>query len=372
MNIEKFEIALGTAVASTKDRIRNFPWDAFGSGMDSGWANGVSVDWLRNFCLEWSENYDWKRVQQRLNRLDHVVGVCGNERLHAVHFRGSGRGPLLVLVHGWPSTFLEFIDIAGKLSKAGIDVLVPSLPGYPFSSTVNSPLGPREAAASIARLVRALGYTQFFAHGGDWGAEISVWLGLLESKSCRGVHLAMRGLAGNEPECELHTPAEREWKHGAALRLAEGGLYMQMQTRETLTLAYCLADSPVGAAAWICDKFLRWTDGRGAGYQGAESILGREFLLSTVTLFCATRRVASSLWMYPGYTIEQQIMPHRLELPVAIFALPNDPVFPWPPRALLDRHYNVVRWTEPPYGAHFAALETPELLLSDLVDFCMN
>jgi len=198
MNIEKFEIALGTAVAGIKDRIRNFPWEAFGSGMDSGWANGVPVDWLRNFCLELSENYDWKRVQQRLNRLDHLVGVCGNERLHAVHFRGSGRGPLLVLVHGWPSTFLEFIDIAGKLSKAGLDVLVPSLPGYPFSSTENSPLGPREAAASIAKLVRALGYTQFFAHGGDWGAEISVWLGLLEPESCRGVHLAMRGLAGNE------------------------------------------------------------------------------------------------------------------------------------------------------------------------------
>lgn len=372
MIIEKFEISLRPAVARTRKRIRNFPWDAFGSAVDRGWANGISVDWLRKFCVDWSENDQWNRQQQRLNRLDHVVGVCGDERLHAVYFRGAGRGPLLVLVHGWPSTFLEFIDIAERLSKAGMDVLVPSLPGYAFSSPVNSPLGPRATAAAIAKLVRALGYTQFFAHGGDWGAEISVWLGLLEPNACRGVHLAMRGLAGNEAEHELHTPAERKWKQDAALRLAEGGLYMELQTRETLTLAYGLADSPVGAAAWICDKFLRWTDARGAGCQGAESVLGRQFLLNTVTLFCATRSVASSLWMYPGYTIEQQIMPHRLELPVAIFALPNDPVFPWPPRSLLDRHYNVVRWTEPPHGAHFAALETPELLFSDLKDFCMN
>jgi microsomal epoxide hydrolase len=218
-------------------------------------------------------------------------------------------------------------------------------------------------------LIKALGYESFIAHGSDWGAEVSVWLGVLEPARCRGVHLAMRGLAGNEHEDLLQTDVEKAWKRFAASRYSKGGLYMELQTREPLTLAYALADSPVGAAAWICDKFLRWADSRGGGPEQAEAIIGREFLLNTATLFCATGLVASSLWMYPGYTSDQQLMPYRLTIPVAIFALPNDPLFPWPPRSLLERHYNIVKWSEPPYGAHFPALETPKLLYTDLLEF---
>jgi pimeloyl-ACP methyl ester carboxylesterase len=371
MELELFKISLDKTWTNISQRVRTFPWSAFDLCTDQGWAYGLPTPWLHNFCLEWMV-HDWTTFQRYLNELEHIKGHTGSEYIHAVHFRGRKANPLLVLLHGWPSTFIEFLPLAARLSEIGYSVLVPALPGYPLSSFVRSPVGPRETARLISEFMKALGYRAFIAHGGDWGAEVSVWLGLLEPEICRGVHLAMRGLAGNEPECELHTLEEREWKRFAANRYSKGGLYMELQTRETLTFAYALADSPVGTAAWICDKFLRWTDGRGGGPEAAEAILTREFLFHTLTLFCAGERAASSLWMYPGYTAEQQRIPHRLEVPVAIFALPNDPVFPWPPRSLLERHYNITRWTQPAYGAHFAALETPDLLYADLIAFCRS
>lgn len=144
---------------------------------------------------------------------------------------------------------------------------------------------------------------------------------------------------------------------------------MEVQTREPLLIGAALADSPVGTAGWISDKFLRWTDAHGGSATVADGVVGQDFLMDTITLYCATASVASSLWMYPGYTKIEQTMPGRLEVPTAIFALPNDPVFPWPPRSLLERHYQIRRWTTPPFGAHFAALETPDHLFADLVAF---
>ena len=348
-------------------RIADFPWHACGTDSGADWQWGVPPAWLAGFCRDWAENHDWDDLLDRLDIFNHTA-----ERqtgLHALHLPASSDAPVIVLLHGWPSTCLEFAKLAHSLHACGLDVLVPSLPGYPLAGLCRAPIGPADAAAAILQLIERTGYRTFVVHGGDWGAEIAVWMGLLAPDRCRGVHLAMRGLAGNEARSELRTDDERRWKDRAEACYRERGAYMELQTREPLTLGYTLIDSPVAMAAWICDKFLRWTDGRGRGPAGAEAIIGRHFLLDTVTLYAVTDRAASALWMYPGYTAAQQIMPRRLDVPTAIFALPNDPVFPWPPRSLLERHYHIVQWTDPPHGAHFAALEMPILLEQDLLSF---
>lgn len=351
---------------AVRRRVESFPWQACRAETAGDWALGTEPQWLEVFCMEWAHRYDWIDFSRRLGRLEHVGDGHG---LHALHFRAQQRETVLVLLHGWPSTCLEFAGVAQQLQARGISVIVPSLPGFPLSAPVARPIGPAECARRIIGLVTHLGYSKLITHGGDWGAEISVWIGLLAPGLCRGVHLAMRGLAGNEDARFLQSDEERAWKDSAAAAYLAGGAYMEIQTREPLTLGCALADSPVAMAGWICNRFLRWTDGRGCGTGGAQTAIGRGFLFDTVTLYALTDSILSSLWLYPGYTPEEQLMPHRLDVPTAIFALPNDPVFPWPPRSLLERHYHVVRWCDPPHGAHFAALETPSLLVNDLSDF---
>lgn len=357
---------IGQRHEAVRRRIDAFPWHACRADTAGDWALGAEPRWLEDFCREWGHAYDWQAFARRLAGFRHVAGDNG---LHALHFPVAGTDTALVLLHGWPSSCLEFVSVAAQLQSRGISVVVPTLPGFPLSAPVTRPIGPAECARLIVGLVKSLGYRNLVTHGGDWGAEISVWIGLLAPDDCRGVHLAMRGLAGNEDAGALLTGEERAWKERAHASYLAGGAYMEIQTKEPLTLGYALADSPVAMAAWICSRFLRWADGRSKGSEGAEAIIGRHFLFDTVTLYALTDRIVSSLWLYPGYTQQEQLMPRKLEVPTAIFALPRDPVFPWPPRGLLERHYNVVRWCDPPHGAHFAALEVPDLLVEDLAGF---
>ena len=131
----------------------------------------------------------------------------------------------MVLVHGWPGSFIEMERVIEPLAaperhggnaEEGFDVIVPSLPGYGFSDPLNAPEGPRAAAAAIARLIKALGYDSYIVHGGDWAAEISVWMAFDDAQACRGVHLAMRGLAGNEQVGPEASAEERAWQQAAA------------------------------------------------------------------------------------------------------------------------------------------------------------
>jgi hypothetical protein len=181
----------------------------------------------------------------------------------------------------------------------------------------------------------------------------------------------MRGLAGNEPLGPEASAEERAWQQDSERRLPQLGLYLLLQTEETQTiaLALALADSPVGAFAWMLDRFVSWIDAPDA--RAVEAMLGRDRLLANIAIHLLTDTVASALWIYPGYMAEPRSLPQgqRVERPVGIFALPNDPIYPWPPRSLLERHYNIVHWTRPARGAHFAALETPEELIGELRRF---
>lgn len=345
--------------------VEQFPWHACSTSTD--WRWGVPQHWLRRFCHDWSETYDWDCLAARFDDLEYVR--ASQQGAGALYFPGPAGRPLIILQHGWPSTVLEFVSLARLLQAAGHAVLVPALPGSPLGQPSAAPLGPADAARSVLALVEKTGHACFIAHGGDWGADISVWLGLLAPDACRGVHLAMRGLAGNEPAAALKTPEERAWHDLSGACYRTGGAYMDLQSREPVTTGYLLAGSAVAMAAWTCDKFLRWTDGRGKGPARAEAIIGRSFLQDTLSLFALTETAASALWLYPGYDSDQSVMPRRLDVPTTVFRLPNDPVFPWPPCSLLERHYNVVRWTTPPHGAHFAALEVPDLLEQDLLAF---
>ena len=179
-------------------RVRAFDWESFPD--TGGWSAGASLPFMRDLCTYWSGSYDWRAEETSLNRLPHFK--CDGEGLdlHCVHLRGQGPAPLpLLLTHGWPGSFFEFMHIAERLAdparfggdaREAFHVIIPSLPGYGFSQRPAQPIGPRQVARHFAALMRNLGYEQYVAQGGDWGSSVSSWLGY-DDPACIGVHLNM-------------------------------------------------------------------------------------------------------------------------------------------------------------------------------------
>ncbi len=253
-------------------------------------------------------------------------------------------------------------------------MIAPSLPGYGFSGKPANPIGPRRTAALFNGLMtEVLGYDRYIAQGGDWGSLVSGWMGLDHRPACKAIHLNMFGLRhhgaarlGPPSEQDL-TEEEQAWVGRQTGALQDEIAYSLLHMTRPQTLSYAMMDSPVGAAAWIIEKFYAWADRRGRDF---EACFTRDQLLTNVMIYLVTGTFNTATWMYRGYAEEPPALPPgaRVEAPTGVAAFP-DPVFVPPPRSYVERGYNVVHWTEMPRGGHFAALEAPNLFLQDVRAF---
>jgi pimeloyl-ACP methyl ester carboxylesterase len=320
----------------------------------------------------WLHDYDWRTHEQQLNLLPHFMEVVLGERLHFIHARGDGSQPPVLLLHGWPGSFLEFEQFIAPLVSDGHDVVVPSLPGFAFSGRPRSPNGPRRVATLMHHLMTDhLGASHYLVQGGDWGAGIGAWLAHDYPDACLGLHLNMVEVAA--ADAVPTTDMELAWaRRRAELADQETG-YSHEQSTRPQTLGVGLADSPVGIAAWILEKFGVWadlprdTDGRPELWQ----VFPEDLLLSNIMLYVAPAAFVSSTWIYQGERLEHsaRFAPGtRIVVPTGVAAFP-DPAFPPPPRSHAEKTYNIVHWTEMAAGGHFAALEQPDLLLADMRAF---
>jgi microsomal epoxide hydrolase len=343
----------------------------------AGWDYGTDVDFLRELCAYWRHGYDWRRAEASLNTWpQYLVGV-GDLDIHGIHVPGTGPDPLpLVLTHGWPSSFYEMHKVIGPLSDPArfganpadaFHVVVPSLPGYGFSSQPRS----RGMSASLVaglwvELMGQLGYPRFGAHGGDWGSAVCTGLGAAHADRVIGIHLTMLAPPVDEPTL---TPDQRTWWESVkAYRDREWG-YVHLQRTKPQTAAFALTDSPAGLAAWITEKWWRWSDC--ADEDGRRDLwrsYDRDEVLTTVMIYWLTRTIGSSMRMYyesfsTGATIAQ---PARIGVPtgVAVFKEMNRP-----PRALAEPYYDIRRWTVTDRGGHFPALENPDTLVDEIRQF---
>lgn len=276
------------------------------------------------------------------------------------------------MLHGWPGSFIEFAQAIGPLAQAGFDVVAPSLPGYAFSGRPAKPIGPRASAGLMRRLMRdLLGYDRHLVQGGDWGAAIGAWMAHDEPDAVAGLHLNMVPIQAEDAlpksKAELQWAATR-----AALYKREGGYAHEQETRPQ-TLGYAMADSPVGVAAWILEKFGRWSDLPHCPDRSPDlwATYDEDLLLANIMLYVAPRAFTTSTWMYQGRVIEGSgTFPAgaRVRVPTAVAAFP-DPAFPPPSRSQAEKTYDVVRCTDMAAGGHFAALERPDLWLADVLAF---
>jgi pimeloyl-ACP methyl ester carboxylesterase len=239
---------------------------------------------------------------------------------------------------------------------------VPSLPGFGFSDV---PMGPgmsnERMAAVCADIMTAFGYARFLVHGGDVGAGVGTWLARRWPERVSGLHLNFIPGSYTPPLGDPLSREEEVFLQARAAWIDANGAYGHVQRTRPLTLAYSLTDSPVGLAAWIVEKFREWADPRSA--------LPLDTLLANVTLYWATNTIASSMRVY----LESARTPlsfapgERIEVPCGVSRFPHEIYFP--PRSWVARVYDVVRWTDMPYGGHFAAIEAPEALAADIVAF---
>jgi pimeloyl-ACP methyl ester carboxylesterase len=377
MQITPFSLPCSAdAVTDLRARLERTRWPDTIEG--SAWTYGFDRNYLQEMCRYWHENFDWQREISRLSSWNHFVWEMEGTTIHFIHERGRGPKPMpLLLLHGWPGSFLEMLKLAplltdpaahGGNAEDSFDVVVPSLPGFGYSApTKIAGMNTCRMSDLFAPLMGALGYERFAAHGGDFGAAVSSWLGRRHAERMIGIHLNyipgsyLPGLLpGNELSSEelQFQRDEKEWGE-------RWGAYSHLQRTTPLTLAYGLNDSPAALAAWILEKFRDWADCDGE----IEKVLTRDELLANVTLYWMTETIHSSCRLYfEGRKAPLHLDPRELiSVPCGIAHFPKEA--PFPPRSWIERGYDVQHWTEMPRGGHFAAMEEPELLAQDIRDF---
>jgi pimeloyl-ACP methyl ester carboxylesterase len=342
------------------------------------WEQGTDLTWLRHLCHYWSHGFDWRAQESFLNGFPHKMVAVDGLEIHCIVSPGRGPRPRpLVLTHGWPSTFFEFYKVIGPLSDPGafggdpadaFDVIVPSLPGYGFSEPPPRPGTGIERIADLwVQLMQKLGYERFFAHGGDWGAAVTGALATGHPEQMLGVHLTMFSPPIDPADIE---PEHREWWDNLQRYRDQEWGYVHLQRTKPQTPAFALTDSPVGLAAWILEKWCRWSDCVGEnGERDPLLVYTRDELLTVTSLYWFTASIGPSMRLYyesfgPGSTYR---LPTRIEVPtgISIFRDPNAP-----PRDLIEPWCDLKHYAAFDRGGHFPALENPDAVVNELRTFC--
>jgi len=344
---------------------------------DGGWAYGANLEYMKELCAYWLDEFDWRVQEAAINRFTHFIAPVDGIDLHFMHEKGSGPAPMpLIISHGWPGSIVEFLKIIeplahperfGGSSEDAFDVIAPSLPGFGFSGRPPRPIGPRKIAQLFDTLMTdVLEYPSYLAQGGDWGGAISSWLGFEHAPACRAIHINIFTMRPpNGPQSREEEAWATQFKRD---QLMEDG-YRTQQATKPQTLSYAMMDSPVGVAAWIIEKFNSWSDTVG---DNIESVYTKDELLTNIMVYLVTKSFNTASWIYYGRREEggRVLSPdgQRVEVPTAAALFPAE-LLSWPPRSYAERVYNITRWTEMPRGGHFAALEQPTLLIDDIRAF---
>jgi pimeloyl-ACP methyl ester carboxylesterase len=342
----------------------------------AGWDYGANLAYMRELVKYWETDFDWRRHERAMNALPHFRAQVEGVGVHFIHVRGRGPAPMPLLVtHGWPSSFIEMLEIIPLLADPGahggdpadaFDVVVPSVPGFGFSDRPGRGMTRSRVAALWAGLMDGLGYPRYAAHGNDIGAVISGWLAYDVPERLIALHTMMPGFPSPVigEDAQPLTAAERAFAEVQARWMREEAGYNAIQETRPQTLAYGLHDSPAGLAAWIVEKWRAWTDPAGE----VEHYFSRDLLLANVTLYWVTETANAANRSYYERAREPRAITERIGVPTGV-ALSLEAVQRLP-RERAERGYaDIRRWTEFDRGGHFMAAEEPALLAAELREF---
>lgn len=366
-------------VGKVLDLVRAYPFPP-APAVDNGWAYGCDGAFLKDICAHWTDGYDWRAAVATLNRYPQFTARVEDFDIHFVHVVGEagGKRPLL-LTHGWPGSHYEFWDSIEKLafpsrfggkSEDAFDLVIPSLPGFGFSSKPQRPIGQRATARLFNSLMtQTLGYGTYLAQGGDWGGLVTSWLGFDYGSNVKAIHLNMMSF---RPHGGPTSEAEIAWLAQTGAAMQQLGAYFLLQASKPQSLAWMAAGNPVGQAAWILERFYDWSDLRTKSLIGAYS---KDQLLTNIMIYVMTGSFTTGAWYYRGLMEEggvQLAEGQRCETPTAFANFPGEALYAAPPRSWAERGYRITRWTDMATGGHFAAMEEPDLFITDLRDWAAS
>jgi microsomal epoxide hydrolase len=342
------------------------------------WAYGTDVGYLRQLVEYWRNVFDWRAEEARLNAFPQYKVPLHGIDLHFLHVPGNGPSACpLLLLHGWPGSVFEFMELIPRLTdparfggspEDAFTVVAPSLPGYGLSFKPGQPrFGIEEIADCVAELMHdALGYSRFAAQGGDWGAFTASRMGCAHPEKLIGIHLNLLAVRRDQKTAANLSAEEKVYLDELALWLKEETGYQWIQGTRPQTLAFALTDSPTGLAAWITEKFRAWSDCGG----DVEIAITRDRLLANISFYWFTGAIGSSFWPYYARMHRPWPIPdgRTIDVPTGYAQFPREILRP--PRSLAERTYSDIRrWTVMPHGGHFAALEQPEALATEIREF---
>ncbi|MCY9782689.1 epoxide hydrolase 1 [Nocardiopsis sp. EMB25] len=349
----------------------------------AGWDSGVPLPYLRELAASWRDDFSWRAVEKRVNAFPQFVTTIDGAPIHFLHARSPEPDAVpLLITHGWPGSFLDFLDVVGPLSdprshggdpSTAFHVVLPSLPGFGFSGplTEHGWTLPRVAEA-WAQLMSSLGYDGYIAQGGDIGATVARLLGLQDSDHVLGTHVNFLFTPPPDDPAALADlpPSDLARLERLGVFADRGSGYMKLLSTRPRSVGFGMTDSPVGQLAWTAEKFQEWSGARDL----PEEAIDRNALLADVTLYWLTRTAISSAYIYydnaagmPTAATPPPPLP-PVPGPFGVAVYPHD--LAQPIRSLAEREFPaLVHWSEHDRGGHFAPLEAPDLFVDDLRAF---
>ena len=377
--VSPFRIAVPqAAVDDLKERLARTRWPDESPG--AGWSRGVPAAYLKELAEYWRTGYDWRDQEAKLNAYPQFTTTIEGQTVHFLHVRSPEPDATpLMLIHGWPGSFVEFLDVIGPLSNPrahggdpadAFHLVIPSIPGFGFSRPLRAPGWTyRHIGQAFTDLMSRLRYGRYGVQGGDAGAFIAPEMGRIDPAHVAGVHVnamvQIPSMTQILTGLVVFSKAERKrlarFKH---FRDEMRG-YLEIQSTRPKTPAYGLTDSPVGQLAWIVEKFKEWTD---PAAERPEDAIDRDHILTDVSLYWFTGTAGSSANVYyetlHDPTVKKRKARNTVPTGVAVSLTQDVTIRRW-----AERENNVVRWTEFEHGGHFAALEAPAFLVNDVRTF---
>jgi len=368
-------------LADLRQRIKATRWPEKEPVAD--FSQGVPLATMQKLARYWTTEYDWRKVEAKLNSYPQFITEIDGLDIHFVHVRSKEKNALPVIVtHGWPGSIIEQLKIidpltnptayGGSASEA-FDVVIPSMPGYGFSG---KPTTTGWDQARIARawavLMKRLGYTRYVAQGGDWGAIINDLMATQGHPELIGMHTNLPAVippeinkaaaAGSPPPSGLSAEEKHAYETLAFLYKTIPTQFFMGWHPQTL---YGIADSPIGVAAWLLDHDPLSLQLIARAFDGEPTGLTRDDVLDNATLFWLTNTTISAARLYWEGFAKTDLGPKNVTIPVAVSLFPDEVIAA--PRSWTERAYpKLIHYNQLDKGGHFAAWEQPKLLTDEL------
>jgi epoxide hydrolase len=355
------------AIADLRARLANTRWPERETVDD--WSQGVPLAYAREVCDYWANQYDFAAAQARLNAFPQYRSEIDGLDIHYLHVPSAHANAMpLVLTHGWPGTYVEFLDVVEPLVNPpdpadAFHVVVPSLPGYAFS---DKPTAPGWNLERIARawdsLMTGLGYERYGAQGGDWGAMVTTSIGQQCAARVTGVHVNLAIVPFDQVDMSNPTAEEQEALERVGYHGRWGRGYSEEQSTRPQTLGYGLTDSAAGQCAWILEKFWDWTDCDG----DPERAVSRDHLLDNISVYWFTASAASSARLY--WESFHSVNSDPVAVPSGVSVYPKEILAV--SRRWAEKRFTDLRWyNRLERGGHFAAFEQPTTFVDEVRAF---